>query len=194
MKIGCYGDSTMFGSTLQPGGGYAQAPNNIPATLGALAGPSHTVVNRAIGGTTSTNWLEGTGPCPHTWDCELAHSDDDMVIINTGINDSFISGFTTANYTDTFTSFRNTALRHNKAIVFMTPNPINDPHNAQLWGYQHALNALGQALGVQVIDQYNTILSACPIWQPLLPDNLHPDDDTYRFMGNVLYLGLRAHL
>lgn len=194
IKIECFGDSTMYGSTGTQANGYTQSPNNVPAVLQSLLGSGFVVVNGGVGGSTTPQWLLGSGaPTPHagitqTWTQRMAASDAKFVVLNTGINDSFIVGYTPSDHIAAYTTIASVARQYGKTPIFMSPNPINDVHNSQLWDLQHAIKALASDLAVPLIDQYNSVVTACPSWSEFVPDNVHPSDDLYRFMGHTAYM------
>lgn len=192
MKLALYGDSTMLGST-KVGATYVQSCFNMPAVLSELLCCVQ-VECKAVGGSTSGQWLYGQTPITKTWEAEMACSDASVVCMNTGINDAFVPGLGVADHVWCYREFTRIARANGKTMVFMTPNPIDDPHNGALWEQQHNLRALAVSLNVPVIDQYGAIGSCCPQWKTMLPDKIHPNDDLYRFMGHVAYMGMSAVL
>jgi lysophospholipase L1-like esterase len=191
VKILFCGDSTMEGLTPAPGG-YTRSPDNVPATVQRLMEGGAICENAAVGGSTSPQWLTGEGGVGPTWDARMATTDALIVVINTGINDAFLPGFSYLDYQWHYGQFAQIARAHGKIPVFMTPNPIDYyPHLNSLWQFQHAMKTVvAPTMNVPVINAWDAIVAACPQWEKQLPDKIHPNPALYRFMGNVAFLGL----
>lgn len=188
MKVSFYGDSTMYGSTVEKGT-YVKSPFNIPATV-QVNFPSISVENKAIGGTRSDEWLWGRGQVTKSWEHEMGSSDADIVVINTGINDVFFPQLSYADYQYCYTEFARIAASHNKQMVFQSPNMINHVLGEKLWDWQHRLKDIATQIGIPHINQWDTIAAAVPQWWLTLPDGIHPGNDLYKFMGQTTVLGL----
>lgn len=191
-KILFLGDSVMAGYTVRAGVGCI-SEHSVPAACGRLFGAGVRVENGAIGGTASPEWLHGGPGISMGFAARMACSDAHFVVINTAINDVFRIGVNMdlAGYQYCYSQFAWLAQQAGKRMVFMTPNPINDPHNAGLWGLKNiAQNVVARQHGVPVIDQWDAIAHACPQWPTQLVDAVHPNDALHRFMGHVAFMTL----
>jgi lysophospholipase L1-like esterase len=195
MKISFYGDSTAFGTTLGPDGvTYIKSPMNEPSLLNQMLqarfGEDISVVNRGIGGSTSSDWLWGQRQITKSWAQEMATSDSDIVIINTGINDAYVSTFSFEDYEFAMGQFVLQAKAAGKQIALAAPNPTNDGTGSTVWSYQHIQAAVAQENAVPFISQFLAITTNVPDWKSYLPDKIHPNDDLYRFKANISYVAL----
>jgi lysophospholipase L1-like esterase len=195
MKITFYGDSTAFGATLGPDGStYVKSPMNEPALLTEMLqnrfGTGITVINRGIGGSTSSDWLWGQGLIAKSWQQEMATSDSDIVIINTGINDAYVPTFSFEDYQFAIGQFVLQAKAAGKKIALAAPNPTDDGTGSTVWSYQHIQAAVAQQNAVPFISQFLAITTNVPNWKTYLPDKVHPNDDLYRFKANISYVAL----
>jgi lysophospholipase L1-like esterase len=192
-KITFYGDSVMAGYSFVGGQGVS-VPGTVPAVCQELLGPGACCTNKGIGGTTAAQWLFGTGAVPRDWAAEMASHQNEVVAINCGINDAFVPGYGVADHRWCYQELTSIARAAGKIMVFVTPNPINLPHNTNLWQLKHAINQLASEMAVPKIDMYDAIAYGCPNWPTELPDAVHPSPDLYRFMGHVAYMSLKRIL
>jgi hypothetical protein len=191
VKIAMYGDSTVWGSTTWPDGSWGQNPHNEPVTLGwllaqALGEGKVVVENHGIGGINCGDLLYGKGLVKTKWDDEMASSDADIVTFNPAINDAFVPGLTDQDFIFCYSQLTAIAKNHGKTVVIMTPNPINNTHNATIWSLVNDERYVAQQEQVFIVDQWTTIMNTYP-WQQHLPDNIHPDTDLYEYKASLSY-------
>lgn len=182
VKIAMFGDSTTYGSTFETGS-YTQSPHNEPAALQANLqqkyGTAVTVENHGVPGSTCPELLYGQAPVTQPWTVAMANSDAQIVTVNEGINDAFLPGETDQDFIYCYSQLAAIAKQYGKTFVLMTPNPINDTHNANLWSLVHDEQYVAQTQGVAIVDQWDAIQTGFPGWAADLPDNIHPNDALY---------------
>lgn len=118
-----------------------------------------------------------------TWQQRMASTDAEFVVMQVGINDSFVPGFTVNDYGWHIQEIIRIARLYGKHIIVCTPNPINLPQNSNIWEFKHRILAIAPQLGLRVINHFDTILQTGATWQKFLPDNVHPCEDYYKFKG-----------
>ena len=179
-----YGDSTVWGVTFETGA-YTQSPHNQPVSLQyALQqkyGASVTVDNRAVPGATCPELLWGQSPATTSWTQEMAHSDAQIITMSCAINDSFRPNETDQDFQFIYGQFAQIARQYGKTFIIMTPNPISDPHNQNIWSLVHDEQYVAQVQQVNIIDQWDTIQATIPGWASHLADKYHPDDMLYEY-------------
>ncbi|MFM0351445.1 hypothetical protein [Paraburkholderia sp. RL17-347-BIC-D] len=142
----------MYGYTLVNGTD-VQSANNEPAVLQSqlqpILGPTVTVQNRGVGGSTCAQWLYGTGnpSITQSWAAEMAQSTAQIVAMNCGINDAYQPGLSTSDWNYMYSQFAAIANQYGKTFVVMTPNPINNPHNANFWSLVNDEKYVARQLG-----------------------------------------------
>lgn len=188
-----YGDSTTWGTTFETGT-YTQSPHNEPLSLQWAMqnqfGPNVTVENHGVPGATCPELLWGTAPAALSWTQQMAATSAQIVTMNCAINDAFLPDETDADFQYAYGQFAQIAKQYGKTFVIMTPNPINDPHNTNIWSLVHDEQYVAQVQGVALIDQWNNIQNTIPNWASDLPDNIHPNDALYEYKAQYSYQGL----
>ncbi|AIP62970.2 hypothetical protein DR62_2511 [Burkholderia thailandensis] len=183
-----YGDSTAFGTTLVAGD-YVQSPHNEPASvqfaLQRRYGAAVTVENRGVPGSTCGQWLWGQKDVQQAWAVEMSKSDAQIVTMNCAINDAFLPNETDQDFQYIYGQFAQTARQYGKTFVIITPNPIDDPHNARLEELVRSQHYVAELQQIEIIDQWSTIQRAMPNWQANLPDRIHPNDALYEYMAQI---------
>lgn len=193
VKIAMYGDSTAFGTTFVAGA-YIQSPHNEPASvqfaLQRRYGDAVTVENRGVPGSTCGQWLWGQKDVQQAWAVEMSKSDAQIVTMNCAINDAFLPNETDQDFQYVYGQFAQTARQYGKTFVIVTPNPIDDPHNARLEELVRSQHYVAQLQQVEIIDQWSTIQQAMPNWRANLPDRIHPNDAVYEYMAQIFTAAL----
>jgi lysophospholipase L1-like esterase len=129
--ICCYGDSTVRGLTTngrwdgpKPGAdGTVQGVVEMPWPAGLQAllrdqGVDVTVENWSVSGTTCTNWLNGTGGVPRSWQAEMTGSTAALSILCLGINDA------PTELAQGYPQMLSIAKAAGRALLVVTPNQI----------------------------------------------------------------------
>lgn len=190
-----YGDSTTWGTTFETGS-YTVSPHNEPASiqyaLQQKYGPSVTVENHGVPGSTCPQNLWGQKDVKNSWAVEMASSDAQIVTMNCAINDTFLPEETDQDFIYVYGQFAQIAKQYGKTFVIMTPNPINDPHNSNLAALVQDEAYVASVQGVAIVDQWNAIQSNVVDWQKHLPDNIHPDSDLYMYKGQTSFNAMQA--
>jgi len=193
VKIAMFGDSTAYGLTFETGA-YTQSPHNEPISLQyALQqkyGSAVTVEDDGVPGSTCPEILNGTAPVTKSWTQEMASTDAQIVTANPAINDAFLPQETDQEFIYCYGQLAQIARQYGKTFVIMTPNPINDPHNTNIWSLVHDEQYVAQIQGVALVDQWNTIQTNIPNWADDLPDNIHPNDALYEYKAQTSLLAL----
>ncbi|ARK86031.1 SGNH/GDSL hydrolase family protein [Burkholderia pseudomallei] len=189
--IEAYGDSTTVGCTITvnavateacPVDGYATASMTEPAALQQLLqsslGPTVTVSNKGVSGTTTGDLLNGTGrQNGQTWQASMSASKAQIVTVNFGLNDAWLPS---ENFTANLQNIISIARAAGKTIVLFTPNPLKTPNatvNANLIAFREQEIQTAQSMGVTVVDDYSQLPQAQ--WSALLPDGTHPTAQGY---------------
>ena len=184
-------------------GYYTQnTPSAVAATLlNARPGCAQVVMeNVAIGGTTLPQWLSGyttgDGVVIIPWAQRMAETDAKVILVQFGINEAFTAGITVESYMADVQTMRNVALAHGKTPIFITDNPISysTVHNGILWSLMNGVRVCAGQMGMQVVDCNDAISRHVDNWQQFLPDNIHPDETLYHFMGSMITTSLSRHI
>ncbi|MDR5765052.1 SGNH/GDSL hydrolase family protein [Caballeronia sp. LZ028] len=182
------GDSTMVGYIVPTG----PIPPNTPSRtkyiptdvmqtqLQAAFGPSVSVENHAVGGTTVGSSLNGTGRYPAPLATRLATSNAQIVLANFGINDQLLT--TADQYKQDWQKWIDTVKSFGKIPVMVERNPICAKGAPDPGPFIQAERDVAKANGVALIAQYDAIL-AMPGWQQMLGDCLHPTDALYQIIS-----------
>lgn len=183
--IDYYGDSTVWGfSSGTAGTQVAVLPTDTFRSL-LPAQARYIVRNQGVSRTTACQLLNGTDGRHPAWTEEMANSDAKFVFINHAINDQRDDiGESVANYRNCLTSLVRGARQRGKIVILETPNPT-DQTNAGLDEYVNGMRAVAAAEGVPVIDQYQYLLGVLGgrDVRTLMPDGIHPSDETYALKG-----------
>lgn len=204
VKIAMYGDSTMYGWTMEEG--YViQTPRNAPAQLQTMlqaAGYAVTVENYGVPGITSDDLIAGgaigndpaLGTTP-SWAQQMATTDASIVVVNVGLNDvlKVVNGTETwQHFVANWNTIIQTAQAAGKMVFIETMNPRTDAAGAYesqcLWMSVHELQVFQSyngAANVGWIDEYTAITDHLSNWQTHLPDGIHPDDTLYTFKASI---------
>lgn len=203
-KILWCGDSTVVGRTLKSGNpdlvisDFNEVKTCTDLLIVKFGADSVNSVNAGIGGTNIVQWCNGDPALGIPTFADRMNlpenADVDIVILQIGINDSFIPSIGLNDYMWCLQEiWRITVSVKGKKILFCTPSPIDNPANVKLWDLQNGMKSVAKVLNVQLIDHYAAVLDATPNWQPLLSDKIHPGDDLYRFKGNTSFLALMQY-
>jgi acyl-CoA thioesterase-1 len=190
VSVDAEGDSTMLGLQ-RVNGVYVvtanSAPTDLQADLQESLGPTVTVENHGIGGTTVCQRVNGTAPYTQTLAQELSTDQSQNVIGNWLINDSSDqSTETPTQYQQCWEQFVTVVRAAGKTPLIEEPNPVvgstfnpSDPTvYANFPNYLAIMRSVAQSLGVTLITQYDYI-QTLPNWQEMLTDGVHPDDALY---------------
>lgn len=180
LVIDYYGDSTIWG--YESGTGERVTTPAPAAFAAALANPSrYTVRNEGVNRTDACQLLNGTDGRHPAWDTQMASSNANVVIINHAIN--HLGRHSITDYQSCLKSLAVIAKKHNKKVVFETPNPI---FYEGLSEWANAMKAVAVQQSVPVIDQYSYLIGYLNGQSPLTicPDELHPTADVYIMKGN----------
>lgn len=193
-RIEMYGDSTTYGI-----GATNPATESEPAVLSALfAGRYDPAVkqvlisNQGVPGTIAQQLLAGSDGVHLPFTQLMANSNANMVILNYGMNDSApAAGVTLEYYGQILGQLIDIARAAGKFVVLQQPNPSCTPDHAALGDYVRKLNAVAQAKGVAVVDQYlrsleltQSLNPTCWDWHTYLPDGVHPNTSLYSFKAS----------
>ncbi|NID15370.1 SGNH/GDSL hydrolase family protein [Luteibacter yeojuensis] len=184
VRIGFYGDSTVYGSTLVDGE-YPQSPSNEPEILQALLQARYRgnessnvyVENHGVPGSVCSDFLWGQNKVKSDWKTEMATSPVDIVIMGTGINDAG-----RLSYNDLIFCYQHLSAIANQAgkiFIVETPNPVDYAWNSDLWSVVHVETYAASSTGALLIDQWNYIMASVPNWSSMLSDKIHPNDSLY---------------
>jgi lysophospholipase L1-like esterase len=182
VTVDAEGDSTMWGYRKQPDGTVIQVPQNPPVllqqSLRAAVGPSVTVQNNAISGTSLGNRMDGTGGFVQPYATFAAANHADIVIENFALNDT--NQYSVEQFQSYLTAFVQQSQQLGRIVVLEEPNPTNVEAFNQLVAQRVAvIDAVAQMYNVPVVKQWDYIQSL-PNWQSLLsPDGIHPSDALY---------------
>ena len=189
-KWAFFGDSTQAGSTLI--GGYSYQSKMLPSKVFAdkmtAAGKSVVVDNFAVGGATLQNFLDGTAGYAGkgTAAAYLAALDHKYVVVNYGINDIFVVGWTPELHKSRLLRLLQICQSQGKILVIETPNPINYLHDIYLSQLAQASLDFGAQYNVRIVSPYHTIKNWWTGWQYYLSDTIHPTEQLYWYIGVVL--------
>lgn len=188
MNIGLYGDSTQAGVSVYSGV-VSQAQWTPAKVLQMMLDHEygqgvHTVSNYGIGGSTlwqamSTGLYAGQPLTTH-----IAAQSDDIVVLNFGINDAFIPGYTPAAHKANYASVKSSVEGLGKVFVYESPNPLNTVHDSLVGANDAAVKTIS---GVKNMDTYGQIKNYYPQWQSHLSDGIHPNSIMYFWVGDYLF-------
>lgn len=175
-----YGDSTTYGWA-KINGVYSQVQRPASAVLGSMLrakfGPSVTVVNRGVNGSTAGNLLNGDG-MNKPWKQQMKQSSANVIILNYGINDSRIeSKESVAKFKEIESELVRIAQESGKQVVIATSNPVNFAPCKALPDYAAASADVARSLSLSLVDQYR-YWSAMD-WVSLTSDGAHPSQAGY---------------
>lgn len=183
------GDSKTYGVTLL-NGVYVQAPDNMPAYLPILFGPSVQTRNNGIGHSTALDLLNGTNGFGVPFAQRMAESTSQIVVLSFGANDATNPGETPASFEQTLYQLTTIAQNAGKYVVIEAASPATGVHAGDIMAYSLAAIDAAKQMGVPLIDQYNWIGHQSD-WQALLSDGLHPTDAGYKVMTQLQYIALK---
>jgi beta-glucanase (GH16 family) len=146
--------------------------------------PPYTVTNRGVGNNTTVKQLNGTNGVHTTWSTHMANSDARLVFLQFGASDQ-ANGVTSSAYQNNLSSLIASAKSAGKFVVVVTPPPVE---GTDLTAYADAAREAAKNNSVPVIDFFTFITSRVTGAAPktifdLMPDGLHPDQDTYLLKG-----------
>jgi hypothetical protein len=196
IRVEMYGDSTMVGITWA-NGAYHISAYNVPAQLQKLltdSGHPATVTNFGVGGSTTSDLLNGTGGIPQPWFAAMMSSTASVIVINSGLNDStYIAGGSESPslVTSNYIALIQTALNFGKFVFVETPNPRNGSAltsaQAVAQAELEAVDTFPAGSNVVFIGQLHEDLVGFPDWANHLDPQygMHPDDMFYTFKAAV---------
>lgn len=172
-----YGDSTIWGWAT--GSDSVQVAKPAPQAF-AEALPSsptrYTVHNEGVSGTSACQLRNGTDGKHENWADQMQASQANVVIINHAIND-LRQNESLATYRTCLRDLVVLAKQNGKRVIFETPNPITA--QSGLDSYVQTMKSVAAENNVQVIDQYQYLLSRYSDLSQVTPDGLHPTDAVY---------------
>lgn len=201
-KIGCFGDSTMWGATV--GALTTQNPNNPPAQLASamhrLTGRTFSVTNRAVSGSSLYEMIRGLAPFySQTFAQELdtTSADRDIVYCNHCINDSQTNRDITT-YKEDLIAFISECRVRGKTPILVTPNPnpqlliIDETKSKRLANYVKVMREVAERTGCDLVDNYALFMASTNLFRidELVPDGAHMSNYAYRQYGYNLAIPL----
>jgi acyl-CoA thioesterase I len=191
IQVTALGDSTMKGvQQLQGALGPVtvsanSAPGVLQASLQAKFGPTITVLNDGVGGSTLPNQLNGVAPDTETLANILSTGNSQIVIANFGINDAGPGVETPEAFNANLMTLLTTVRNMGKTLVLEEPNPVWSAPGSIVGTYVPNLDVLVSVLDtfaaandVPLVSQYQYIQSL-PNWQDMEPGGDHPNDALY---------------
>lgn len=197
-----YGDSTTVGYTATPAGTIVAAmnqPNTLQRLLRQEFGDRVVVKNEGVGGTQSSDALNGTDGIHRPWESVMAASHAQIVTLNFGLGDAYLfsrpePGKISASpqeYKRVMGELVRIARKYGKTVVIHEPNPSCHParENAMQYYVMH-LDQLGYEQNIPIVSQF-WALSATSGWRDLLSDCTHPAPELYQMKGENSYKVIR---
>lgn len=201
--IACFGDSTMFGATINNLG--VQDPNNAPASLAQclnlLYGVTVTPTNYGISGSTLRGMISGTDGSGSTFETKIAPggvaSGADIVYCNHGINDSQLD-LSINQYRQDLYTFVDLCRKYGKTPVIVTANPnppiliIDTAKTKRLREFVKVARQVAEQLDVDLVDQfyYFELTSRLIPIQDIVADGAHLTSRAYKQAGYNLAIPL----
>lgn len=188
VRIAMYGDNTQLGESVVDGRRMIVRAN-VPALLSArfceVFGGSVVVENHGVSGITTQDLVAGHNGVSRDWKSEMGASDADIVVINTGANDVSAANPNFGAIYEDWLSIIRTAQGLGKVVVVEAANPVDTPHNVDLWSVVHAQQGAADVSHAIFVDQY-ALVSKVPGWNRLLADKVNPTEKLYRFKASIL--------
>lgn len=194
--IDCYGDSTMWGATINNLG--TQDPNNAPASLAValqlLFNKSVTINNHAISGSTLRGMISGTEAYTKKFEDEFKaggkSENSHIIYCNHGINDSQLD-YDISQYRLDLYEFVQITRKYGKTPVIVTANPnppiqiINDVKSKRLRKFVETARSVAADLNVDIVDQFHWFERSFNHINPVLvvPDGAHLSSRAYLQAG-----------
>lgn len=183
------GDSTMCGFRITNGVGTCLYNVSPPTVMQGLLqkqfGPTVTVENNGVPGTTITQNLNGSlynGVSTAPLATRLSSDSAQIVIENFGINDYAKS--TLDIFRRDLNTWITTVQAMGKIPVLEEPNPLGYPNNLSV--FVAVIDEVAQERNVALIQQYAYIMTL-PNWQGMLTDGVHPGDQLYAIKAQREY-------
>lgn len=180
--IAFYGDSTVYGTQMQPGGTYIRSRNNEPDTvqwdLQKVFGVRVFVQNHGVPGSICSDFLWGQNSVSQDWRKEMANSTADVIVYNTGINDAGRMDNTGFIWCEQ--QIVGIAQQAGKKVIIETPNPVAFVWNSNIWGVVHNEQYVASTTGATLADFWSAIMNSSFNWKPMLADGIHPNDQMYQ--------------
>lgn len=181
VRIGFYGDSTAYGTTMKADGTYYRTRDNEPDliewTFQQRYGNHVFVENHGVPGSICSDFLWGQNGVSHDWRSEISSAPADIIVFNTGINDA--GKMTNNDFTFCYQQIAVIAQQAGKIFVIASPNPVNFSWNSSMWNIQHLEQAIVQQLNLTFDDHWTTLQANYADWITHLPDGIHPDPSGY---------------
>lgn len=184
LKIECYGDSTMYGSTANDT--TVQNPVNMPAILQVTmnqiyGGGRVTVLNKAIPGTALVAMIAGTDGSGSTFDEKMKNSDADIVYCNHAQNDCNSFWRNAEEFKGDVVTFVNTVRKYGKVPVLVTPNVtfilggITDKMTMRLPAFVDVIRSVAKSMNVDIVDNFYYTSKATRLLSgsEIVPDGVH---------------------
>lgn len=204
-RIEMYGDSTTRG--VDGTDGQVHATTSEPTVLAGLLTARYDpavkqvqVANEGVPGTSAYNLLYGSDGVHVAWAQLMASSTAQMVILNFGMNDSStLNSVSLADYQYQMGQLIDIARAAGKFVVLQQPNPSCTADHVNLGDYVRALDGVGRAKSVPVVEQYWKTLELVPRFQGIdpnvsipcfnlpnlyIPDGIHPNEALYSFKAS----------
>ncbi len=187
-RAACIGDSITFGA-----GTESPRTDSYPARLARMLGPSYSVMNFGVSGTTMLK--EGDHPYWKTGQMKKAlQSKPDVVVIMLGTNDTKPQNWKfkdryPPDYTSMIDQFK-TLDSHPKIFICLPPVvPKTGNFGINEEGVEEEIPMLRKLAGeehVTVIDNYTPLKGK----DDLLPDNVHPNNEGAGLLAKSVYEGI----
>lgn len=184
LKIECYGDSTMYGSTANDT--TVQNPVNMPGILQVTmnqiyGGGRVTVLNKAIPGTALVAMIAGTDGSGSTFDEKMKNSDADIVYCNHAQNDCNSFWRNAEEFKGDVVTFVNTVRKYGKVPVLVTPNVtfilggITDKMTMRLPAFVDVIRSVAKSMNVDIVDNFYYTSKATRLLSgsEIVPDGVH---------------------
>lgn len=189
VRIGFYGDSTAYGTTMNVDGTYTRTRDNEPSLLEwkfqTIYGNRVFVENHGVPGSICSDFLWAQNGVTRSWRDEMASSPADIIIFNTGINDA--GRMSNDDFTFCYQQIAGIAKQAGKVFVIESPNPVNFTWNSSMWNIQHLEDAIVQQMSLPFIDQWTTLQANYGDWVTHLPDGIHPDPSGYAIKAQFTF-------
>lgn len=201
--IACFGDSTMFGATINNLG--VQDPNNAPASLAQclnfLYNVTVTPQNFGISGSTLRGMISGTDGSGSTFETKIAAGGSaaaaNIVYCNHGINDSQLD-LSINQYRQDLYTFVDLCRKYGKTAVIVTANPnppiliIDTAKTKRLREFVKVAREVAKQMDVDLVDQfyYFELTSRLIPLQIIVPDGAHLISRAYKQAGYNLAIPL----
>lgn len=182
VHITMYGDSTVYGTQMQPDGTYSRTRNNEPDLvqwgLQKHYGVKVFVENKGVPGSICSDFLWGQRGVSQSWATEMKSSQADIVIMSTGINDA--GRMSTNDFIFCYEQLAGIAQQNGKIFIMESSNPVNQSWNNLVWAESNRQNYVATYYDSMLIDQWSMIYNSGINWAAMEQDGIHPTDALYQ--------------